>query len=197
MLLLDNESKRVFRKNLHGSLPTGLEKHMVYSNALGKIQKRPNHQNTPQTSNRPPSQTEAQRGMETLPSSQNITEYHRMFGVGRDLCGSSSPTPLPKQGHLQQAAQDLSRLDISPSLLVNIFSTVLTRQGSAYAEVEHPTPSPTGALLPRRCEGGRRGIGVRGEHPSPRCSRRACVLHGSQPASRAEAHTGKPRWINA
>ena len=30
-----------------------------------------------------------------------------MVGVGRDLCGSSSPTPLPKQGHLQQAAPDL------------------------------------------------------------------------------------------
>jgi len=30
-----------------------------------------------------------------------------MFGVGRDFCGSSSPNPLPKQGHLQQAAQDL------------------------------------------------------------------------------------------
>jgi len=30
-----------------------------------------------------------------------------MFGVGRDLCESSSPTLLPKQGHLQQAAQDL------------------------------------------------------------------------------------------
>jgi len=29
-----------------------------------------------------------------------------MVGVGRDLCGSSSPTSLPKQGHLQQAAQD-------------------------------------------------------------------------------------------
>ena len=29
-----------------------------------------------------------------------------MLGVGRDLCGSSSPTSLPKQGHLQQAAQD-------------------------------------------------------------------------------------------
>jgi len=29
-----------------------------------------------------------------------------MVGIGRDLCGSSSPTPLPKQGHLQQAAQD-------------------------------------------------------------------------------------------
>ena len=36
-----------------------------------------------------------------------ITESHRMVGVGRDLCGSSSPTPLPRQGHLQQAAQDL------------------------------------------------------------------------------------------
>ena len=30
-----------------------------------------------------------------------------MVGVGRDLYGSSSPTLLPKQGHLQQAAQDL------------------------------------------------------------------------------------------
>jgi len=30
-----------------------------------------------------------------------------MVGVGRDLCGSSSPAPLPKQDHLQQAAQDL------------------------------------------------------------------------------------------
>jgi len=29
-----------------------------------------------------------------------------MVGGGRDLCGSSSPTPLPKQGHLQQAAED-------------------------------------------------------------------------------------------
>jgi len=30
-----------------------------------------------------------------------------MEGVGRDLCGSSGPTPLPKQDHLEQAAQDL------------------------------------------------------------------------------------------
>jgi len=29
-----------------------------------------------------------------------------MAGVGRDLCGSSGPTPLPKQAHLEQAAQD-------------------------------------------------------------------------------------------
>ena len=30
-----------------------------------------------------------------------------MFGVGRDLCGSSSPTLAPKQGHLQKATEDL------------------------------------------------------------------------------------------
>jgi len=30
------------------------------------------------------------------------SQNHRIVGVGRDLCGSSSPTPLPKQGHLQQ-----------------------------------------------------------------------------------------------
>ena len=35
-----------------------------------------------------------------------------MVGVGRDLCGSSSPTPLPKQGHLQQAAEDLVQVGL-------------------------------------------------------------------------------------
>ena len=35
------------------------------------------------------------------------SQNHRMVGVGRDLCGSSSPTLLPKQGHLQQAAKEL------------------------------------------------------------------------------------------
>jgi len=30
-----------------------------------------------------------------------------MFRVGRDLCGSPSPTPLLKQGHPEQAAEDL------------------------------------------------------------------------------------------
>ena len=37
------------------------------------------------------------------PSPQN----HRIVGVGRDLWGSSGPTPLPRQGHPEQAAQDL------------------------------------------------------------------------------------------
>jgi len=35
------------------------------------------------------------------------SQNHRMLGAGRDLCGSSSPTPLLKQGHLHQDAQDL------------------------------------------------------------------------------------------
>jgi len=35
------------------------------------------------------------------------SQNHRMLGVGRDLCGSSSPTPLRKKGHPEQAAQDL------------------------------------------------------------------------------------------
>jgi len=35
-----------------------------------------------------------------------------MVGVGRDLCGSPSPTPLPKQGHPEQAAQDLVQVGL-------------------------------------------------------------------------------------
>jgi len=35
------------------------------------------------------------------------SQNHRIVGVGRDLCGSSSPTPLPKQGHLQQAKRTM------------------------------------------------------------------------------------------
>ena len=35
-----------------------------------------------------------------------------MVGVARDLCASSSPTPLLKQGHLEQAAQDVVQADL-------------------------------------------------------------------------------------
>jgi len=35
-----------------------------------------------------------------------------MVGVGRDLCESSSPTSLPKQGHPEQAAQDLVQVGL-------------------------------------------------------------------------------------
>jgi len=37
----------------------------------------------------------------TVPDRITESQNHRMVGVGRDLCGSSSPTLLPKQGHLQ------------------------------------------------------------------------------------------------
>jgi len=46
-----------------------------------------------------------------LVSYHRITQNHRMFGVGRDLWGSSSPTVLPKQGHLEQVAQDFVQVD--------------------------------------------------------------------------------------
>ena len=41
-----------------------------------------------------------------------MSQNHRMVGVGRDLWGSSSPTPLTKQGHLQQAAQDRGQVGL-------------------------------------------------------------------------------------
>ena len=48
----------------------------------------------------------------SLTESQN----HRMFGVRRDLCGSSTPSPLLKQGHLKEAAQDLVQAGIESLL---------------------------------------------------------------------------------
>ena len=49
--------------------------------------------------------SEIEIGKFELMKSQN----HRMVGIGRDLCGSSSPTLLPKQGHLEQAVEDLAQ----------------------------------------------------------------------------------------
>jgi len=37
----------------------------------------------------------------------DVSQNHRMVGVGRALCGSPSPALLLKQGLLQQAVQDL------------------------------------------------------------------------------------------
>jgi len=46
------------------------------------------------------------RGLLGPAGSFTESQNHRMVQVGRDLCGSSSPTPLTKQGHPEQAAQD-------------------------------------------------------------------------------------------
>jgi len=44
-------------------------------------------------------------GMKTVTELQN----HRMVVAGRDLWGTSGIICLPKQGHLEQAAQDLTQ----------------------------------------------------------------------------------------
>jgi len=38
------------------------------------------------------------------------SQNHTSIGIGRDLCRSSSPTTLPKQGHLEHIAQDLIQM---------------------------------------------------------------------------------------
>ena len=45
-----------------------------------------------------------------------------MVGVGRDLCGSSSPTLLLKQGHPEQAVQDLVQVGLVESPSLEIFN---------------------------------------------------------------------------
>ena len=62
-----------------------------------------------------------------VPNSQN----HRMVGVGRDLCGSSSPTLLPKQGHLQQAAQDLVQAGLEYLFPLLLSSSLFKRVASS------------------------------------------------------------------
>jgi len=52
----------------------------------------------------------AKLGEVIIPSSDIMeSQNHRMVRVGRNLCGSSGLIPLPKQGHLEQAAQDLDQ----------------------------------------------------------------------------------------
>jgi len=62
-----------------------------------------------------------------------------MVGVGRDLCVSSSPTLLPKQGHLQQAAQELVQADLEylqrrrlQSLPGQLFQCSVTLKGKKF-----------------------------------------------------------------
>jgi len=62
-----------------------------------------------------------------------------MFGVGRDLWGSSSPNPLTKQGRLQQAAQDLVQAGLeylqegdSTTSLGSLFQGSITLRGKKF-----------------------------------------------------------------
>ena len=65
-----------------------------------------------------------------------------MVGVGRDLCGSSSPNPLPKQGHLEQAAQDLFQVDFEYLQVRRIHSL----SGQPVPVLHHPQSKD---ILPR------------------------------------------------
>jgi len=89
-----------------------------------------------------------------------------MVGVGRDLCRSSSPTPLPKQGHLQQAAQDRvqagfehlqrRRLPNPPGQPAPVLHHPQREEVLPHVQMELPTlqfvpivPCPSDSLLPR------------------------------------------------
>ena len=43
------------------------------------------------------------------------TQNHRMVGAGRVLCGSSSPTLLPKQGHLHLLCLKFNKYHLWPT----------------------------------------------------------------------------------
>ena len=69
-------------------------------------------------------------GAELTPGSQtpsavdgSESQNHRMVGVGRDLCGSSSPTLLPKQGHLQT---QLGHLTSNPGVFRGAHTSLTT-----------------------------------------------------------------------
>jgi len=71
-----------------------------------------------------------------------------MVRVGRDLCGSSSPTPLLKQGHVQQAAQDCvqvgleylqgRRLDSLPGQPVSVLHHPQSEEVLPHVQTELP-----------------------------------------------------------
>jgi len=78
-------------------------------------------------------------GTENFPEAKgwhlfSISQNHRMFGVGRDLCGSSSPAPLLKQGHLQQAAQDRVQVRLEYLQRRRIYNT----SGQPVPVLRHP-----------------------------------------------------------
>jgi len=92
------------------------------------------------------------------------SQNHRILGIGRDLCGSSSPTPLPKQGHLEQAAQHCvqegleylqgSRLHNHPGQPVPVLHHPQSEEALPYVQTELPmlpfapvTPCPV-TLMP-------------------------------------------------
>ena len=69
------------------------------------------------------------------------SENHRMVQVGRDLCGSSSLTPLLKQGHLQQAAQHLVQVGLEYLQRMRIYSLPVLRHSQSEGDRNWVQPS--------------------------------------------------------
>jgi len=92
-------------------------------------------------------------------SSQTVPQNHRMFGVGRDLCGSPSPTPLPpatSQGcpWLQEDTRPTDSLSGNgdPSLQSLEEHRACGCEGSSPGSANIWKPR-SAASAPRRCEG--------------------------------------------
>jgi len=69
-----------------------------------------------------------------------------MVELGRDLCGSFGPTPLPKQGHLQQAAQDLVQAGLVFPLLLFLLEAQIRCQDKSCDHTICPLVLGTGPL---------------------------------------------------
>jgi len=119
----------------------------------------------------------------TFTESQN----HRLVGVGRDLCGSPSPTPWPKQGHLQQAAQDLVQVGLSCTLSCRSHQAegrcTLLKVGTCFSQ-----PAPQVAAS---CTAALYGGRERGE----RTGWQRCVVMWSYPALWASRSTTYSRSL--
>jgi len=122
------------------------------------------------------------------PQSQN----HRMVGVGRNLCGSSSPTLLPKQGHLQQAAQDLVQANPATLTLALERLPFATSGNQRRAGWEQPSP-----WRPERLQPDLPGVGAGGDVQSVSTRFGAGVTRGRQyhtHGAQRTAHASRASW---
>jgi len=74
-----------------------------------------------------------------------------MVGVGKDLCGSSSPTLLLKQGHLQQAAQDLVQVGLEYLQRRKPPLSALGHSASSLSSKEYTYPNHGQLVSPGGC----------------------------------------------
>jgi len=126
-----------------------------------------------------------------------------MVGVGRDLCGSSGPTLLPKQGHPEQAAQDLIQAGLEylqRRRLHNLPGQPVP--GLRHPQREEVLPQSEGASSSPKVpcsaseEGSELAVGLRGEEQGAmageRSGRREVSIQGSAQPRSAQRASGLP-----